>query len=448
MRAWIAMLAGPLWLACAAEPGPPNVLLYVVDTLRADSLGCYGNPVVETPGVDRLAREGTLFEDVWAQSSWTRTSVASLLTSLYPAAHGARERFDVLSPGALLLSEILQGAGYRTGFVTSNPNLGSAFGFDQGFGDFVELYGRREPGFVKVAELATRADEVTRRAAAWIDASDEPFFLAVVTIDPHSPYTPPARFDRYADGSKSAATGSGEWLRRRDLGPEDRDRIRSLYDAEVAANDEAFADLIDHLRRMGRLDRTIVVFTSDHGEEFWEHGERGHGLALYEESIRVPLVLRYPPAVAAGMRVARPVQSVDVAPTILELVGLPAPAVLDGRTLFAPREADAFASLRLRGHNHLALREGPWKLIWDLTSDKQQLFDLSRSPDERHDVASEQPERTRELAARAADRVVQGERSFRALSGGGTAPRISPEELSEEERTLLDALGYGDDGRP
>ena len=166
----LALLVFGWATGCGPATGPPNVLLYVIDTLRADGLACYGNPVVETPAIDRLALEGTLFENAVAQSSWTRASMGSLLTSLYPAGHGAIERYDVLSSGPRLLSEMLQEHGYRTGFITTNPNLGSVFGFDRGFGDFVELYGRRKQGFVRVAELVTRADRVTQRAREWIDS--------------------------------------------------------------------------------------------------------------------------------------------------------------------------------------------------------------------------------------------------------------------------------------
>ena len=138
----------------------PNILLYLVDTLRADGLGAYGNPVVETPALDALAAQGALFENAFAQSSWTRASVASILTANYPPAHGAERRHALLSEPATLLSERLKEHGYRTGFITTNPNVGSFFGFGQGFDDVIELYERRETGRVQARELETPADEV------------------------------------------------------------------------------------------------------------------------------------------------------------------------------------------------------------------------------------------------------------------------------------------------
>jgi arylsulfatase A-like enzyme len=278
-----AVLAG---LAAGCAPAPrepqPNILLYVVDTLRADALAPYGNPLVETPAAARLAAEGTLYERAHAHTSWTRASAATLLSGLGAAAHGAEGRDDALPAGIPLVSEALRAAGYATAAVVANPNVGSVFGFDRGFDEFIELYQRREKGYVAVDELRTSADEVTRRAVEWLDRAGRPFFLVVLTIDPHSPYRPPARHDRYGRGIASRVTGSSADLHRTDLSPADRQRLHSLYLGEVAANDEALGGLLARLEAVGELDSTAVILTSDHGEEFWEHGGRGHGHTLYD----------------------------------------------------------------------------------------------------------------------------------------------------------------------
>ena len=455
--AWLVIL---LAAVCGCDRGqvaserpsaaPPNIVLYIVDTLRADSLRCYGNPVVETPAFDRLAREGTLFENAFAQNSWTRPSIASILTSLYPSVHGARGRNDALADEIVLLSERLQSHGYRTCCITTNPNIGSCFGFNQGFDDFIELYARRRPGFVRQRELTTTADEVTRRAVQWIKQAKEPFFLMILTIDPHSPYTPPVKFDRYGGDYAGHADGTKRWIYRKDLTPADKERIRSLYYGEIAFNDDAFGRLLDYLRNVKLDERTIITFTSDHGEEFWEHGLRGHGKTLYDESLHVPLIVRYPRSdVPAGARITRTVQLLDVFPTILQLAGLPIPEDLDGRSLFAPadeNEGAALSSLKKDKQNLVALRDFPWKMIWDLESGEKLLFNLAESPgelDSSMGLSTEDGERLIDRLTTWMDHTA--ERSM-TLHGGAAPSRVSPAELTEEERTTLQELGYIDNG--
>ena len=284
--------------ASSGQQPAPNIILYVVDTLRADSLGCYGNPVVETPTIDRLAAEGTLFEDAVAPSSWTRPSFASLLSGLPPAVHGVHQRRDKLNRSVELLSERLGERGYATAMITTNPNVGRAFGFDQGFDDFIELYSRKKRGvgLVRPRALVTGSPEATERATEWIYATSGPFFLVILTIDPHSPYAPPSEFDRYGGDYAGEVDGEPKWINSPELAAEDKERIRSLYYGEIAFNDDSLGRLLEHLRATGIEDETVVALTADHGEEFWEHGERGHGKTLYEEVVRVPLIVRFPPA--------------------------------------------------------------------------------------------------------------------------------------------------------
>jgi len=448
-----ALLAIALGVTACGDPAPdrsrvgPNVLLYVVDTLRADALGAYGHPRVETPALDALAAEGWLFERVYAPSSWTRPSVASLLTGAEPGAHGVNGRDEALPAGARLLSEELRASGYATaGFVT-NPNVGSFFGFDQGFDHYEELYARREPGRVGSGELVTRAGEVTERAIAWLDEATEPFFLFALTTDPHWPYDPPASFDRYGGDYRGPVRDGGDAVKRADLGPADRERVRAFYHGEVSANDAAFGALLEQLRQRGLADSTLVVFTADHGEEFWEHGRHGHGRQLFEESIRVPLVFAAPGLEAR--RAEAPVALIDVAPTILDLLGLPAPAASQGRSL-AGGAADGERRLHVRldrGDDRVdALIAHPWKLIRDGASGRSALFDLRGDPRERRDLAAVEARRVdalnRELAARAEANARQ-----RARLGGEAAP-VPSDALPAEARQALEALGYLEEDGP
>lgn len=427
---------------------PPNILLYVVDTLRADALSPYGNPTVETSAIERVAREGTLFERAYAQSSWTRPSMASLLTATYPAVHGVQHLNDVLPEASLLLSEALAGHGYHTAVITSNPNIGTFFGFDQGVDDFIELYTRRSTGRVSVKELVTPADEVVDRALQWLETAREPFLLVVLSIDPHSPYSPPADFDRYGKNQDGRDKGRAPFLNRRDLTKADKQRIQSLYLGEVSFSDHEVGRLMNSLEERGQAEHTIVALTSDHGEQFWEHGERGHGKALWDESVHIPLILRYPPAVPAGNRVAEIVESIDLFPTLMTLAGLSIPDEIDGRDLFAPREqaeSRAFSSLGLKGARLSSLRDGPWVFIMDQVAGRYSLFRSDLSAEEYRDVSGEHPERSEALAASLREHLSKSSERGRIQRAGAEPRQVTPEDLPLDQRQSLKALGYIDD---
>lgn len=453
-----ALLLGVLaaTVACGngrpAPPARPNILLYLIDTLRADSLGCYGNPVVETPNLDVLASEGMLFEQAFAPSSWTRASMASIFTGLAASAHGVETRDAALGASVDHLSERLRQAGYRTGFINTNPNVGTAFGFERGFDDMIELYARRQAGYVSSMELVTTGEQVAERAAAWIAAAPEPFFLAVLSIDPHGPYTPPPAFDRYGGDYQGSVSAENPRLPGDSDSPADRKRLRSLYDGEVAYADAALGKLVVQLRGSGILDRTVTLVSSDHGEEFWEQGTRGHGKNLYDPTLRVPLILRYPPRIEGGQHISRLVRSVDIVPTLLELAGLPIPDDLDGHSLLAAAAGrldgedagEVFASLRLDGHDLYALRNAEWKLVWESRADRYQLFDPNAADGESRDVIAQHPERAAQLRSRLQQHLRRSRTHVERIQGGAAAPRVSPHEVSESERRLLRELGYLD----
>ncbi len=436
----VCLLAG-----CGAGEPRPNVLLYVSDTLRADGLACYGNGVVETPNVDRFAAEGVLFERAIAPSSWTRAAMGSILSGTAPSVHGAQGRYDLLEESVVLMSELLRERGYATANVTTNRNVGDFFGFRQGYDadGFVELFDPSDDDMVKVEELTARAGDTTRAAIAWLESAPEPFFLLVHPTDPHSPYAPPEGWDRYGAGIKSRADGSSKSLK--DLStarsPADVQRVVSLYLGEIAYNDHAFGELLSWMRARGVLDRTIAVFTSDHGEEFWEHGERGHGKTLFEEALHVPLVVRYPGAVPAGRRLGQLVSTVDVLPTVFALAGLDPPAWVDGRSLLeTPGEDPAvFASCLLQRMDLHVVRTERWKLVWDRHADRRMLFDLESDPRETKDVSARHPNVADELFARlVAQRDAEREKRIR-LHGTPTARRVRE---SPEIDAHLDQLGY------
>jgi hypothetical protein len=264
----------------------PNVIVYLVDTLRADAVGCYGQLRPTSPTLDGLAADSVVFTEATADSPWTRSSVASLFTGLSPLRHGVNGRVDALSEDAVTIAELLRDAGYETaGFVT-NGNVAPVYGFAQGFDVFELLPGAIVPGPDGVVpEPLPGSDVLTDRALAWLErrAADKPFFLYLHAADPHSPYLPAPRFLEQV-GADAAPTDVGSLGMMRLLHlhrlPVDEALVHALrtrYDAEVAQNDYELGRLVRELRRRRLLDDSIVVFTADHGEEFHEHGGWEHG---------------------------------------------------------------------------------------------------------------------------------------------------------------------------
>lgn len=381
---------------------PPNLLLYVIDTLRADRLGCYGHPGGLTPSIDAFARQALLFERAYAASSWTKTSMATILTGLPPRSHGAQRREDALPPSVTTLAERLRTSGYDTAAFVTNPNLASAFGFDQGFLKY-EYLAEAKPG-----EGHARSDVLHARVTRWLEerTGPRPFFLYAHSMDPHDPYVDPG--ERRPGGAQSAAIpdpgriGSSGFMRALEQGrvsgsPALREQLLRLYEAEVRFNDASFGRLMDRLTERGLAEDTLVVLLSDHGEEFAEHGWWRHGKTLYEEQLRVPLVLRLPGGRFAGRRVPDAARHVDVVPTILDVLGLPPDAALPGRSLLALEEGPAAeenpvcAYLDVDGRSLESVAFAGRKLVRYLSYDRprpaEELFALDRDPGETRPLA-------------------------------------------------------------
>lgn len=430
--------AVPASLRPTAGPRPRNVILYLVDTLRADHLGCYGYSRPVSPHVDAFARQAVTFRHTVAQSSWTRPSTTTILTGLLPRTHGVNGRRDKLSEQALTLAEMLQARGYHTaGFVT-NGNVARSFGLAQGFETY-QLLGHRR----------SAATDVNAAAAGWLESGwkrDAPFFLYLHTVEPHAPYNPPAPFrQRFAPQVHDELLTRMKVFQRLADGvlaptPELRQSLLDLYDAEIAANDAAFGELIDLLAQRGLWEDTIVVFVSDHGEELFEHGGWEHGKTLHAEMLDVPLIVRAP---GAGARtVERQVQQVDVAPTVLDLLGLPIPPVVEGHSLVpwitggAPAggpEDEAYSWLDQSGFRAASVTTPAWRMIEDRAPNVgRSLYDRQADPGEHRDLAGERAVRTGYLRSH----LLTAERRRKGALQAGTAV------LDEELRKQLKALGY------
>jgi arylsulfatase A-like enzyme len=463
---WAALAAAATLLAgsgCTGAARPDlDVVIFLIDTLRADRTGPYGREPSPTPFLDQLAAESVVFEDAYAPAPWTLPSTVSLLTSQPLCRHGVSIDGETVAPELATLAERMRARGWRTGSLFANPFAGPLSGLDRGF---------------EVSRLVASTDGET--VGRWLDAvGDQAFFLYVHNVEPHDPYegarpVPPqreSRVNRLLDRHRELTRA--DWLAGRPPGTtrneDEQDRVRRelsalrsdvdvLYDADVERADGRLASTVAELRARGRLERTILVVASDHGEEFGEHGGWQHDQALYEELVRVPLLIRLPGARHGGRRVTAPVSLVDVVPTLAELLGDPGLAEdAAGRSLVPLLEGEADAGFdaravatrwnrkkyyhpleSTRGNLNVAVREGRWKAIWNAASDTVELYDLERDPAERHDVSAEQPERAARLAALArAEAAPCLERAPRAAA---------PPALDPATRERLRELGYVDE---
>jgi arylsulfatase A-like enzyme len=442
-RLTVPAVAIPPARPLGTEAARPNVVLYVVDTLRADYLGAYGHAAPTSPRLDGFARQAVLFEDAWAQASWTRSAVASVLTGLHVGSHGVDREDRVLPEAAQTLTEALRAGGYRTGAFVANHLLGGRFGFSQGFDAW-------NPGPRTL--YGAPAMDLVRDALSWVDSGRRPFFLYVHTMEPHAPYTPSEEDLRpFAGEAYRGTTDTRALLRLGQLGtlaPEGLRFLRSRYEGEVHQNDRAFGDLVDGLRARGLDDATVVVFTADHGEEFLEHGGTEHTKTLYQELVRVPLVVRVPRGRAGGAREKGAVQQIDLMPTILALAGLPVPRGLPGRDLAARLNAspgaDApapvlFSEERFAVVDKVAARAGEMKLIFNndgpalwRAGSHLELYDLARDPREKANLAASRP-----ITLAFLEQRLDAFRKVQARAGGAQSVA-----LSADEREQLRALGY------
>jgi len=388
-------------------PGAP-VVLVSIDTLRSDRLPSYGYSKVRTPHLDRFAAEAWLFESAFAPTPMTLPSHTSMLTGLLPPEHGVRNNSGFAFRGDLhpSLPSLLKARGYATGAAVSTWVLRRETGLGALF-DFYEDSVPTNPGVATVRYQ--RPGETTLAfAREWVSAhAGGPFFLFFHLFEPHLPYEPAPRF---------------------------RAEYGATYEAEVATADAVVGELFDHLRSLGLWEKALVVVTSDHGEGLGEHGEEQHSLLLYREALQVPLLVKLPGSRGGGTRVAEPVQLSDILPTVTEVLGLPAPAGVSGRSLLASAAKGApartlygetlYPRLQLGWADLRSAVSGRWHYI---LGPRPELYDRLADPDERDDLVK----RERETAARLA-------RDLAKVPRGETRPS------AEDEETLkrLSALGY------
>ena len=462
----LVALASELWSAPApttpAEPEPPPlrpsaIVLVTADALRADRVSFDGYRLPTTPFLDRLAAEGVVFERAYATSSWTPPTMASLFTGVPPMTHGVVSgelvdtkavRQPMLPESLSTIAELVGKSGFRTLGVASNRHMAIDLGFSQGFDRYFD-----PPTFLNAPVVNDKARMLltAEYGADWRQSwRSRPLFLWLHYFDPHDPYFPYAPWiaahapGADADGPRSPAKLVMRDLRQRFPRPDAAlaEAIRPFYDSEIRRTDQLLADLWQELGPDGNV---LFIFTADHGEELADHGWLGHSQSLYEELARIPLFFWWPRGLPAGVRIAQPVSALDVLPTILDLLGEPAPPGLAGSSL-APLWRGAAAGVKAAESRPVFLELAPpkpfrWavidgdrKLILDPASPKTpELYDLKADPGERSNLAAREPaevERLRDLLR------TWARRNPRAPD------QRTRDRLDDDLRKELEALGY------
>lgn len=455
-----ARLAALVLVAMAAvsctrgEPTPRGVVLIVLDTLRADGLSAYGNPRATSPRIDALAAEGVLFERAYSNASWTLPAFVGLLTGSYPSAavfQGTRLVRSLVEP--------LRAAGFATAAFTEGGYVSPHFGMERGFDTFRSLEGKIQLHGVDVRPGDAGQGGLERTfesARGWLrEHAEQPFFLLIHTYEVHMPYLRRT----YAEGMQRGILGEvysfddARRVRSEPVGDTEVEYVRALYDGGVAAADREVGRTLDLLGELGVADRTLVVLTSDHGEEL---GEREplrlgmHGHALYDSLLHVPLIVRDPTRAGGGRRVSAQVRLVDVMPTILDRLGVAVPGAGDGRSLL-PLLDDAGAEDRpvyaemLHPNSvtplirRVALRDGRWKLIVNAPplapgEPPAELYDVVADALETNNLAARQPDTKQALAERL--RIQREAIQQRGLAG------VDHGTIGNDVREQLRALGY------
>lgn len=409
-----------------------NLVLISIDTLRPDHLGCYGHPVPTSPNIDRLCDDSVVFDQAIAHAPSTLHSHASILTSLLPHHHqatwGGKTR---LPDSAVTLAETLRAAGYSTAAFTGGGQMDRVFGLDQGFDSYIQPGEERFMGTV-------------RRALDWLQQNPaRPFFLFLHTYEVHHPYEPSAE---HLDEVGSDYAGdlpdhiSIDLLReinqkKAAIDEADLEHIKRTYDAEIRSMDEALGVLVETLRQQDLYDSTMIVLTSDHGEEFGEHGVVGwHSHTLYDELLRVPLIFKLSGSRRAGLRVSPQVRSIDIAPTIVAALGLETPSEYAGVDLDPinsdPEGIDLVTISRMDrapGRDISSFRTSQWKLV------RKSLFNLQDDPGEQWDLALSRRDVADALQSRLDETVAARERL--------ETEQVTPTDATRKE---LQALGYID----
>ena len=399
-----------------------NIIIFTIDTLRADHLECYGYENIQTPNINRLAREGILFEYNIAQAPLTLPSHASILTGTYPLFHGVRDNGGFyLEQNHITIAETLKGLGFTTGAFVAAFVLDSRWGLDQGFDYYFDNFDLSKYKTISLDSVQRRGDEVLAEAYKWLEKNQqEKFFAWIHLYDPHTPYDPPEPYkDQYSD------------------------RQYRLYDGEIAYVDQLMGEFREFMEEKDLLDKTVIVFTSDHGESLGEHKESAHGFFIYDAAVRVPLIIRFPENKLGSKVIESQVKSIDIMPTVLNLLGEPIPESIQGES-FLPlilgkeeKERPSAYSETYWPRYHYgwselkSLRKGRFKFI---DAPRPELYDVLEDPGEIDNIVNREATLGHEM-----------KRELESLIERYSAEGIEdagPKKIDNDSLVKLQALGY------
>lgn len=400
-----------------------NIILITIDTLRADHLGCYGYDSIKTPHIDGLAKDGILFSNAYSPSPLTFPSHVSIMTGQYPIQHGIQNNGTfILQDSSNTLAEILQKKNYRTGAIVSSYVLASHFGLDQGFDNYDDYFFQKKGDIQDFSQNERIGKAVTDIAKKWLQKNHKkPFFLWVHYFDPHSLYEPPPPFDNLYK--------------------------ENPYDGEIAYTDKCLGVLLEEINKLSLLENTCIILVGDHGEGLWEHNEQTHGLFIYNTTLHVPLIMSYPKLFQKGNKVASLVKTVDIMPTILEILGIkPEGFFIEGASLvhfLTGEDKDMKRDLYCESqYPKLNLNWAPlegivtfdgWKYIY---APKPELYNLKEDPQEKKNLLSKNPQKAKSLHGRL---MSLKKDLFEKSQAREDAKSV---ELSPETRERLSSLGY------
>ena len=415
--ALLFLLLGTQYPALADSP---NILLVTIDTARADRMGFLGSTRGLTPNLDSASHQGVIFEKAYTQAPLTTVSHATILTGTYPQFHRVSDFGTRLPSRIPNLADLFRQNGYRTaafvGSIILDPRNGLAPGFDRGFDVYDAGYTLRRTGEDRYKTVERRADEVVTRAMRWLsENSGRRFFLWIHLYDPHQPYDPP-----------------GEYARRFAAQP---------YDGEIASTDAALGRLLVYLQQRGLFSTSLIAVMADHGESLEQHGEEGHGIFLYDETVHIPLFLKLPGARFAGRRVKSRVRLVDVAPTVLEVAGVPVPEEMQGESLLRALAANA-AERPVYSETDYPQQGFGWSKIWSLREGKylfiqaprRELYDIDADPLSTHNIADNHGAVADTLAAQ----LLEMQRRYSST----VLPSDQRTDMTPSQRDALASLGY------
>lgn len=448
-----------LFVVRMLRPRPnPHILLITLDTTRWDHLSCYGHSEETTPVIDELAKIGVRYQYALTPSSWTLPSHASIFTGVLPTHHGAHYvpshgemrlgsmQIDRLDSQLPTLAEELKKAGYRTGAVIGGPLLHSSFGIGRGF----DFYHDEDLNSYKGYEFYRSARETSLSAISWLQhyySTDDssPFFLFLNYYDPHNPYQPPDPWGNPEVPEELYDIHSGRYddviSGKHGLKGEEKDVLLSQYDNEIRFMDRQIGRLFYSMKQLGLYDDTLVVITSDHGESFGEHRLLGHGRALYEELVRVPLIIKYPLKDSRRGIVERRVSIISIMPTLLRYIGHPVPKTVECGTLDDQNQILVTEIYRDRfwikaygerfDRDQKATYDGNYKWIWH-SNGKHELYDIACDPNEENNLQGKLSKVEHHFQAKLAPLIHNSKQ----------ARPYAPPEVGENLKQRLRALGY------